>query len=294
MVQVRAALRRTPLLTCALALAALIALAHQVAAQQLCEFGEGANVCGFVWSDTNGDGLQDPGEPGLGNVEVTLTDNSNGDTFTAYTDSEGIWSAFVPHGDGAGVTYTISIEIASIGTGVQASPSNNPLGGDITDSDGVDNTAGTSVIVDAFVPDATTTPHFDFGFFTAKAAQPGTGTPGYWKNHPNAWPPSFDTFVVGGQTYSKAQAITWLGRVGKDKTTTMFSSLVPAMLNVAIGNDSSCVSTTIAAANAWMATYGPVGANLPASSPAWAVEGEPLHKFLDSYNNGRECAPHRK
>ena len=50
------------------------------------------------------------------------------------------------------------------------------------------------------------------------------------------------------------QALTWLGRVGKDKTTTMFSSLVPAMLNVAIGNDSSCVSTTIAAADAWMAT----------------------------------------
>jgi hypothetical protein len=285
--QERAARSHAPLITCALALAAMIAVPRPAAAQQLCEFGEGADVCGFVWSDTDGDGLQDPGEPGLPNVEVTLSDCT--DTYTAYTESNGIWSAFVPPG-----TYTISIQISSIGTGVQASPSNNPLGNDITDSDGVDDTAGTSVIVGAIVPDTFTTPHFDFGFVPGTAPQPGTGTPGYWKNHPNAWPSSFNSFEVGGMTYTKAEAITWLGRVGKDKTTTMFSSLVPAMLNVAIGNDSSCVSTTIAAADAWMGTHGPVGSNVPASSPAWAGEGEALHKFLDSYNNGRECAPHRK
>ena len=97
--------------------------------------------------------------------------------------------------------------------------------------------------------------------------QPGTGTPGYWKNHPEAWP--VHGITVGGITYTKAQAIAWLGKVGKDKTTTMFSSLVPAMLNVCIGNDGSCVTSTIAAANTWMATYGPVGSNVAASSYAW-------------------------
>ena len=84
---------------------------------------------------------------------------------------------------------------------------------------------------------------------------------GYWKNHPDAWPVDA-RITVGGVTYTKAQAIAWLGKVGKDKTTTMFSSLVPAMLNVLIGNDGSCVNSTIAAANAWMATYGPVGSNV--------------------------------
>ena len=251
-----AARRHAPLLTCAFALAAVVAVTRPATAQQLCEVGEGTDVCGFVWNDTNNNGLQDGNETGIPNVEVTL---SNGvDTYTAYTDQDGIWNAFVP----PDATYTISIQISSIGTGWQASPSDNPLGNDITDSDGVDNTAGTSVIEGAVVPDPNTVPHFDFGFFSAKAAQPGTGTPGYWKNHPDAWPSSFNSFTVGGETYTKAQAITWLGRVGKDKTTTMFSSLVPAMLNVAIGNDSSCVSTTIAAADAWMATYGPVGSNL--------------------------------
>jgi hypothetical protein len=102
-----------------------------------------------------------------------------------------------------------------------------------------------------------------------------------------------DSITVGGYTYTKTQAIAWLGKVGKDKTTTMFSSLVPAKLNVLIGNKGDCVSSAISAADAWMATYGPVGSNVPASSDAWSV-GQPIHNTLDSYNNGLLCAPHRQ
>jgi hypothetical protein len=65
------------------------------------------------------------------------------------------------------------------------------------------------------------------------------------------------------------------------------------MLNVLIGNDGGCVTVAIQQANAWMATYGPVGSNVAASSPAWGV-GEPLHRQMDAYNNGRLCAPHRQ
>ena len=79
-----------------------------------------------------------------------------------------------------------------------------------------------------------------------------------------------------------------------------------------IGNDPSCVSSTIDAANAWMATNGPVGSNMPASNPAWsggsaqtptmdfmtpsapAMSGQALHEQMDNYNNGRLCAPHRQ
>ena len=95
-------------------------------------------------------------------------------------------------------------------------------------------------------------------------------------------------------SYTKDEAIAILSSpVSKDKTYTMFSSLVPAMLNVTIGNDSTCVSEAIAAANAWMATYGPVGRGVAASSYAWKV-GEPLHRQMDNYNNGMLCAPHRE
>jgi hypothetical protein len=121
--------------------------------------------------------------------------------------------------------------------------------------------------------------------------QPGTGTPGYWKNHPEAWP--VESITVGGVTYSKAQALAWLDAVGKDRTTTMFSSLVPAKLNVLIGNDSSCVANAITAADEWMQTYGPVGSGVHAASVAWKI-GEPLHRQLDNYNNGMLCAPHRE
>ena len=123
------------------------------------------------------------------------------------------------------------------------------------------------------------------------ANQPGTGTPGYWKNHASAWP--VDSITVGGKTYSKDEAIALLGRVGKDKTITMFSSLVPAKLNVIIGNDGACVEGAIGSADDWMTRYGPAGNNVPASSPAWVI-GEPIHIQLDSYNNGVLCAPHRQ
>jgi hypothetical protein len=122
----------------------------------------------------------------------------------------------------------------------------------------------------------------------------GTSTPGYWKNHPEAWPPTIAVsgVVVGGHTYTKAEAIVALGKVGKDKTYTMFSSLLPAILNVWIGTDDSCIKAAITAGNAWMAIYGPAGQNVLASSYAWSI-GEPTHITLDSYNNGRLYAPHR-
>jgi hypothetical protein len=124
-------------------------------------------------------------------------------------------------------------------------------------------------------------------------AGPGTGTPGYWKNHSEAW--LVDEITIGGVTYTKAEAIAIMLDVGRgDKTHTMFSALVAAKLNVLMGNDDSCVADTIAEADAWMADHGPVGSGVRAggrNSP-WR-DGEPLYFVLDDYNNGLLCAPHR-
>ncbi len=120
---------------------------------------------------------------------------------------------------------------------------------------------------------------------------PGTGTPGYWKNHPEAWPVS--SITIGGVAYSKEDAIAIMSTAGKgDKTYTMFSALVAAKLNVLIGNNSGCIDTTITAADNWMAMYGPVGSGVSGDSYAWSV-GEPLYIQLDKYNNGKLCAPSR-
>ena len=119
---------------------------------------------------------------------------------------------------------------------------------------------------------------------------PGTGTPGYWKNHPEAWPVS--SITIGGVAYSKADAIKIMSGPDGNKLVTMFRSLVAAKLNVLMGNESSCIASTITAADAWMAKYGPMSKTVKASSTAWK-EGEPLYYKLDKYNNGLMCAPHR-
>jgi SdrD B-like domain len=200
------------------------------------------------------------------------------------TDVNGVYYFAVPPGD-----YQVAVQIPP---GTQAATSN--AGSDDTvDSDGVSDGLGNSVATATLSPqnplpfDSST----DFGFLQTPVQQPGTGTPGYWVNHPEAWP--VDSITVGGVAYSKADALAWLAKGGKDKTVTMFSSLVPAKLNVLIGNDGSCVSSTISAADDWMQKYGPVGNNVHAASMAWKV-GEPLHRQLDNYNNGMLCAPGRE
>jgi hypothetical protein len=261
--------------------AALLPLASVVAtpasAQSLCP--QSGGVCGVVFNDANDNGIQDAGETGIEGVKLFVCQLCDGtDTIPIESGPGGFFTAFVPGGK-----TTIS---ALIPTGSQASPTD--VGDDTFDSDGMPNGKGYSVATSGATGLST-----DFGFFTPPTKQPGTGTPGYWKNHPDAWPASMRIITVGGVSYTEAQAISWLEKVGKDKTTTMFAALVPAMLNVAIGNDGSCVSSTITAANAWMATYGPVGSNVAASSAAWTL-GSPLQNQLDSYNNGLLCAPHRQ
>lgn len=127
--------------------------------------------------------------------------------------------------------------------------------------------------------------------FDVIPSSPGTGTPGYWMNHPEAWP--VPAITIGGITYSMDEAIALMqAPVAGDKTFTLFSALVAAKLNVLIGNDASCVSATIAAADAWMAMY-PVGSGIAAGKGSPWREAESLNYILDSYNNGLLCAPHR-
>ena len=107
---------------------------------------------------------------------------------------------------------------------------------------------------------------------------------------PEDWP--VEQITIGGRTYTKSQAITLMGTAGAgDKTYDMFKQLVAAKLNVLVGNEASCINSTIASADSWMASH-PVGSGVSSGSSAWSTGG-PLHETLDSYNNGELCAPHR-
>lgn len=120
---------------------------------------------------------------------------------------------------------------------------------------------------------------------------PGVGTPGFWKNHPEAWPVS--SVTIGGLVFSRSQAIGLLGQPPKgDVTYILARALIAAKLNVAAGNPADCIATTIAAADAWLAVR-PPGSKVSGGSAAWK-QGEPLAKRLDDYNNGLLCAPARK
>jgi hypothetical protein len=130
--------------------------------------------------------------------------------------------------------------------------------------------------------------------FTVRPPAPGTGTPGFWKNHPEAWPDAGVT--IGGVYYSKETAIELMNMsVRGDKTFTMFDALVAAKLNVLAGNDDSCIASYIDQADAWMSAY-PVGSGVAAggSQSPWRV-GNAISMMLDSYNNGLlDCAEHRE
>lgn len=117
---------------------------------------------------------------------------------------------------------------------------------------------------------------------------PGVRGMGYWKNHPEAWP--VDQLTLGGRVFTKMQLLTLL-RLGEkgDKTKHMLRELVAAKLNVAAGNDASCVQESIDMADSWLARF-PVCSGVRASSMTWKrIMG--VVKTLADYNDGELCAP---
>jgi hypothetical protein len=115
----------------------------------------------------------------------------------------------------------------------------------------------------------------------------GTGTIGYWKNHPEAWP--VGSLTLGGVPYSKDAAIAILDTPTRgSKAIAMAKQLIAAMLNVANGTDSSCIADTITAADTWLTNNGGV----TGGQRSWNG-GDIYHDDLDSYNNGEMCAPPR-
>jgi len=240
-----------------------------------------ASLGDFVWEDKNGNGIQDSGEPGIAGVTVKLL-GSDGTTVlkTATTDANGKYlfsnlaagTYYVQFTTPSGYTFTTANAGSDDGKDSDANATTGKTGAYTL-------TAGqTNLTVDAGLK------------ATPPPSAPGTGTPGYWMNHPNAWPVA--QITIGGKTYPRDQAISLMkAPTAGDVTYTMFQALVSAKLNGLVGNNTTCVDKTIADADAWMAKY-PLASGVSGSSDAWKV-GEPLYKTLDDYNNGRLCAPHR-
>jgi len=228
------------------------------------------SVGNFVWNDLNRNGLQDDGEPGIPGVIVTLRGPSGDPTGVDITDSYGYYE----FPNRCNITFSVEVAIPS-GYAATAPCS--------TDQTTPNDSNCSPTIVNLTSNNDT----IDFGFVV-----PATGcvrSPGYWKNHPDAWP--VEKIVIGGTSYEKEYAITLMGMpVRGDKRYTMFKALVAARLNVLSLADFSCISSVIDEADAWMAAN-PFGSALVGSSAAWSI-GEPLYLMLDAYNNGELCVPY--
>ena len=101
-----------------------------------------ASIGDFVWEDTNGDGIQDEGEPAVPNTIVRVT-GPNGETHTTATDKDGKWSV---DGLTPGVEYTVEFtppaeyQVTKTEQGEDRGKDSNPLSSTVSLKPGENNT----------------------------------------------------------------------------------------------------------------------------------------------------------
>jgi hypothetical protein len=116
--------------------------------------------------------------------------------------------------------------------------------------------------------------------------EPCTGTPGYWKTHPEEWPGGV---TIGGVHYPTDVAIAIMDMPVKgDKRITMFKALAAAKLNVEVaGCHPDCVVNRIAEGDWWFDQAGCGVGPVRGNSECWQYShGEEIYNALDAYNNG--------
>jgi hypothetical protein len=117
----------------------------------------------------------------------------------------------------------------------------------------------------------------------------GVKSPGYWKNHRDAWPeipfclPGYNAFCFYPEDIRSG---------GRNKCDTMIRQIVAAELNNATSwCPNYCIDDNLNYAEKWYINNCSYGKEVKASSRAWQEKGEGLCQKLDVYNNGRLCSP---
>ncbi len=113
-----------------------------------------------VWNDLDGDGEQDPSEPGISGVALTVRDNADNVVASASTDLGG---GYLIRGLAPG-TYTVSVDPASLPTGIDVAT---------FDADGLDSLHQTTVTLEAFAVDR----GLDFGYRAGAGGGPDVPQP---------------------------------------------------------------------------------------------------------------------
>jgi len=123
---------------------------------------------------------------------------------------------------------------------------------------------------------------------------PGVGTPGYWKNHPEAWPiTEIDLDLDENIDFTQEEALYWMNQpVKNDKSITMFKAVIAARLNWEMDCHDKDAQYWYWEGVWWLNKF-PVGSGVKANTEAWQYShGELIYWWLDEFNNGRlTCLP---
>src|SRR5262245_40288062 len=168
----------------AAALVPLASFAATPAAAQPC-FGY---ITGYVWYDANQNGIQDDGEQPIEGVVVSA---KAGEGNELVTETAKTGDALQPGQYSICLSYETTEQwdvSATLPAGFDFVLANQG-GNDAKDSDGENINPGGGDIQPSIFTTVPPNSDVDFGFWKpATQSYPGTGTPGYWKNHPEAWP----------------------------------------------------------------------------------------------------------
>jgi hypothetical protein len=191
-------------------------------------FYKSASIGDFVWNDTDGDGVQDAGEPGIPNILVTLTGtDGNGNPITLTTTTNGSGAYLFPNL----VPGTYKLTFASPGATWAVTPQDQG-GNDATDSD---IAPGTLMTVTTVLTSGETDLTWDAGFY--QLAEIGNYV---WEDT------DADGVQDGGEPGIAGVLVTLTGTTGSGApvsltTTTngtgfyLFSGLQPGTYNVTFG-----------------------------------------------------------
>ena len=132
--------------------------------------------------------------------------------------------------------------------------------------------------------------HYDdvvFELFDCSAPQkkPCPLSPGFWKNHPGAWP--VGSLVLGDETYAKAELLLLLKTPTRgDASLILVRQLLAAKLNIANGSDPTPILQTISDADVLLA---PFTGRLPYHVRPFSGVGHSMTALadrLEKYNGG--------
>jgi len=181
-----------------------------------------------------------------------------------------------------GPTTVVDTDTGTFGVGTQHLTVHLPCGTN-TEADVI---LGPPGAVPGDIYDFDNPPKVDLGDREFQFSCPAPLTQGYWKTHASAWPTQ--TLTLGGVSYTQSQLLGLLDTPPRGNATIILVyQLIAAKLNT-FNSAPNCATSTIAAADAWLAANGGATGTVRSATTAGQTAVS-LANTLDSYNNARLC-----